>query len=98
MKYKRESIGQGKNILANNHFVSVPYDCSGIAARAADGVIPAGTIVPSNDAAAFGVLLSDVYPDENPNGAVVIHGFISRAKLAEAPDEAVKLPLIQFVD
>lgn len=85
MKFSTTAVTQEVNILANDHFVSVPYDCSQITANA-DGVIPAGTIIPANDATAKGILLHDVVKDENPNGAIVIHGFIDKNKLPVAPE------------
>lgn len=86
MKYKNASFTPQKEILANDHFVAVPYDCSSLTADS-DGVVKAGTIVPKNDGTAIGVLLYDVTPDDNPNGAVVIHGFVKKSKLPEQPSE-----------
>lgn len=85
MKYTERSFVSGKLILANDHYVAIPCDCSELTALATDGVIPAGTIVPANDATAQGVLLNDVVVAENPNGTMVIHGFINSEKLGEAP-------------
>lgn len=93
MKFKTETIGQPVNILANDHYVTLNYDCSELEAKAKDGVIPAGTIVPANDTSAVGVLLNDVYFDDDPNGAVVVHGFINKDKLPEAPAEDAKTAL-----
>ncbi len=95
MKFKNTNISQGINILANDHYVAIPYNCSEIADK--NGVIPAGTIIPANDATAIGVLLNDVAKDENPNGTIVIHGFIDKSKLPVAPDEAVNIPMIKFM-
>jgi len=85
MQFKTTAVNSSVNILANDHFVAVPYDCSEITANS-DGVISAGTILPANDATAKGVLLRDVKKDENPNGALVIHGFIEKSKLPVAPE------------
>ena len=52
---------------------------------ATNGVIPEGTIIPSNDDKAKGVLLNPVVLAENPNGTIVIHGFIVKSKLPAAP-------------
>lgn len=90
MKFKTTNIGQPNTILANDHFVAVNYDCSELTAD--DGVIKAGTIIDG-----VGVLLNDVYPDENPNGAVVIHGFIERDKLPTAPTDESAFPQITFL-
>ena len=64
-----------------------------------NGVIPAGTIVPANDATAVGVLLGDVVKANNPNGTVVVHGFVKESKLPTAPEAAAKtaLGLIKFM-
>lgn len=85
MKFTEKSFVSKKLILANDHYVAIPYDCSELTALATDGVIPAGTVIPANDATAQGVLLTDVYLDENPNGTIVIHGFINSEKLDVAP-------------
>ena len=83
MKFTSKSIAGGVNILANDHYVAIPYDCSAIAGT--DGVVKAGTIIPANDATAIGVLLTDVVLAENPNGTIVVHGFIEKNKLPVVP-------------
>lgn len=95
MRFTSKSVTQPKEILANDHYVAIEYDCSALAAT--DGVIKAGTIVPKNDATAIGVLLYDVYPAENPNGAIVVHGFINKAKLPVAPADTVAIPQVSFI-
>lgn len=85
MKFTEKGVGQDKNILANDHYVAIPYDCSELSSLATSGVIPAGTIIPSNDKNAIGVLLNSVVLDENPNGTIVIHGFIVKSKLPAVP-------------
>ena len=97
MKFTNKSIVSGVTILANDHYVAIPYDCTELTALANDGVIPAGTIVPANDATAIGVLLNDVKLEENPNGAVVVHGFIKKSKLPAEPAESVAIPQVQFM-
>lgn len=91
MKFTTKDVTQGVNILANDHYVAIPYDCSQI--EATDGVIKAGTIIPKNDATAKGVLLNDVVLAENPNGTIVIHGFIESAKLPNVPAAEAKTAL-----
>lgn len=95
MKFKTYSVSGTKEILYNDHYVAQPYDCSAIEANA-EGIIPAGTIVPANDATAIGVLLHDVKKDDNPNGTIVIHGFIRKDKLPAEPAETVNIPGVQF--
>lgn len=84
MKFKTTEATASKEILANDHYVAVPYDCSEVTDD--NGVVKAGTIVPSNDNKAVGVLLYDVSKNDNPNGAVVIHGSINKNKLPTAPE------------
>ena len=86
MKFTSKTVAGGVNILANDHYVAIPYDCSEITGT--NGVVKAGTIIPANDATAIGVLLTDVVLGENPNGTIVIHGFINKAKLPVAPATA----------
>lgn len=97
MKFTSKTITSGVNILANDHYVAIPYDCTALSALATNGVIPAGTLIPANDATAKGVLLNDVNLNENPNGAIVIHGFINKSKLPAAPADTVAIPQVQFM-
>lgn len=97
MKFTTNAVTRTAEILYNDHYVAIPYDCSAVAANA-DGIIPAGTMIPANDATAKGVLLHDVKKAENPNGTIVIHGFIKKAKLPAAPAESVDLPNVLFMD
>lgn len=97
MKFTSTAVNRTAEILYNDHYVAMPYDCSAIEANA-EGIIPAGTIVPANDATAKGVLLFDVNKEGNPNGTIVIHGFIKKSKLPAAPDSTVALPGVQFMD
>lgn len=97
MKSTVKTFVNTKEILYNDHYVGIPYDCSEITANA-DGIIPAGTIVPANDATAIGVLLSDVVKADNPNGTIVIHGFIKKSALPVAPADTVAIPMVKFMD
>lgn len=96
MRYNRTHVTLPKEILYNDHYVAKPYNCEGITANA-DGIIPAGTIVPANDATAIGVLLHDVKPADNPNGTIVIQGYINVDKIPEAPADTVNIPMVQFM-
>lgn len=98
MKFTQNSVAQGKNILANDHYVAIPYDCTALTALAKDGIIPEGTIIPANDATAVGVLLNPVVLAENPNGTIVIHGFIAKSKLPAAPADTVAIKQVVFLD
>lgn len=98
MKFTTKSVVQGVNILANDHYVAIPYDCSNLSSLATDGVIKEGTIIPANDATAIGVLLNPVVLAENPNGTIVIHGFIAKSKLPATPASTVAIPQVKFMD
>ena len=100
MKFTTKSVVAPVEILANDHFVSVSYDCTNLTSLATDGVIPAGTVIPANNSTAKGILLNDVNLNENPNGAIVIHGFIKTAKLPAELGEGVAeaLKQITFLD
>ena len=97
MKFTKTAVARTAEILYNDHYIAIPFDCSAIAANG-EGIIPAGTLIPANDATAKGVLLHDVVKAENPNGTIVIHGFIKKAKLPAAPASTVALPMIQFME
>ena len=102
MKFSQSTVVAGKEILYNDHYAAIPYDCTSLTSLATNNVIPAGTLIPSNDGNAIGVLLSDVDLTANPNGTVVIHGFIKQASLPTAPSSAAVTALIgkgvQFID
>ena len=99
MKFKKTIVGMQKNILANDHYGAIPYNCSSLTPDS-NGIVKAGTIIPKNDSTAIGVLLYDVAIDENPNGAIAIHGFIRREKIPAVPtNEAIgALSNITFID
>lgn len=97
MKFTNNAVTRPAEILYNDHYVAIPYDCTEIAANE-DGIIPAGTLIPANDASAIGVLLSAVNKESNPNGTIVIHGFIKKSKLPEAPADTVAIPMVQFME
>ena len=81
MKYTNTSIGGSVEILASKDFQAVPINV-----KAVTGTVKAGTPltidgeVASNGSGAAGILLYDVKADENPNGALVVHGIIDAAK------------------
>lgn len=95
MKFTGKAVTASKEILALEHHVGIPYDCSALATNE-KGYVPAGTIVPANDATAQGVLLYDVKPDENPNGTIIVHGFIKQSALPAVPAETAVAKLTQI--
>lgn len=88
MKFTNTTVGAPTEILYNDHYVAIPYNCTSLSALASNGVIAAGTIIPSNDGNAEGVLMRDVTLAENPNGTVITHGFIKQSALPTAPTQA----------
>lgn len=114
MKFEKKEFGDTINILANDHYVAMPLK---IDTSETDGVMKAGKPVAADgkkaattssgepavqSSNAIGVLLHDVEGD-NPNGTVVIHGFIETTKAqthsgvtVDAPTKAV-LPMIRFM-
>ena len=86
MIFKKSSVLATSEILFNSHYVAIPYDLTDLTSLATNGAIPAGTIIPANDETAVGVLLHDVVLAENPNGTVVIDGFIKSEKMAVEPE------------
>lgn len=97
MKFNSTKVSESKIILANDHYTAVTYDCSKI--ETTDGIIKEGTIIPANDNTAVGVLLDDVDKNSNPNGTIVIHGFIRKDKMPAQPSTAAvtALNLIKFM-
>ena len=87
MKFTNTTITQQVEILKNDHYVGIPITLNFTSVAAgSDGrkVVKAGTPinvsgVADNTATAIGILLYDVY-DSNPNGTLVVHGFIEMAK------------------
>ena len=62
-------------------------------------VVKAGTFYPANDTTAIGVVLNDYdVTDGDAMMAVVIHGFIKKEALPVAPNAAVDIPMIKFVE
>lgn len=102
MIFEENNVITGKEILYNAHYVAIPYDCTALSSLATNGVIQAGTLIPANDGSAIGVLLHNVTLADNPNGTVVISGFIKQSALPEAPTQAAVTALIgkgvQFLD
>ena len=80
MKFEKTAYDGTYNILFNDHFVgkTIVVDVSGGSTIKAGSPLSAAGVV-ANDATAVGILLDDV-PVDNPNGTIVIHGFIDTAK------------------
>jgi len=87
-KFIKTSTVAKADILYFDHYVGKTYtvpDDGVVANSEGKKIVPAGTILPANDATAKGVLLEDVdvtYGDAP--GTLVVHGFIDNAKLVAA--------------
>ena len=102
VEYNKQDYTTAKQILVfPDHYVAVAqtFLSNDSAAVTEDGrkIIKAGTIYPSNDANAIGVVFNDMdVTNGDRTGAVIIHGFIKTAALPVAPDAAAKEALKQI--
>ncbi len=105
VEYKHQDYTTGKQILVfPDHYVGVAhtFNQNDAAAVTVDGrkIIRAGTIYPTNDATAIGVVFSDTdVTDGDCNGTIIIHGFIKKAALPVAPaaEAITALNMIKFM-
>jgi len=79
MIYTETNVAGSVEILAANDFKAIPIKVSG------NAVVKAGTPLTSAGASttgtgAVGILLYDVDPSKNPNGAAVTEGYIDATK------------------
>lgn len=101
----KQEFGTFKEILVfPDHYVAMPktFTKDHSLATQVDGkkIIKAGTIYPSNDASAVGVVFRDVdVTNDDANGAIIIHGFVKTAALPAVPSTTAKGALtgIQFL-
>lgn len=104
IEYKSQDYTTGKQILVfPDHYVGVAktFARNDSAAATVDGrkIIKAGTIYPSNDANAIGVVFYDVdVTDGDQNGTLIVHGFIKTGAIPANPSSNAKAALkgIQF--
>lgn len=105
MKYKTIAYDSAKPILAMpDHYVSIARKAtkdSSMAAKEGDRfIIKAGTIYPSNDNNAIGVVLQDYdVTESDASMAIVLHGFIRADRLPYSPSAAAlkNLRMIYFL-
>lgn len=82
MKYTNTSCAGTYEILAADDFIALPKTI------VSDNIVLAGTPIAASGSPvlsgtnAVGILLYDVNPAENPNGAVVVFGVIDATKAA----------------
>lgn len=106
MPYKTNSYGTEKQILMfPDHKVAYGqiFKSNDAAAVTVNGrkILKAGTIYPTNDANAVGVIENTLdLTDGDRAGAILIHGFINSKKIpTKATTEAkAVLPLIKFMN
>lgn len=82
------------NFLASENFQAFTTHVPSTSPLAVDGVIKAGTVFPSNDASAKGILLHDVNLRNGDNVAsLIIAGYILESRLPVVVDAAAKTAL-----
>lgn len=108
MKYKTIAYDSAKHILAMpDHYVSIARKAAkatkagGMVVKEGDRfIIKAGTIYPSNDNKAIGVVLQDYdVTESDASMAIVLHGFIRADRLPIQPSDAAlkNLRMIYFL-
>lgn len=97
MKVTQEKlIREEINFLASDKYVAFTTTVPQSKGEDIDGrkIVKAGTILPSNDANAKGILLEDVDVTNGDNiGSLIEDGFILKNRLPVAPDEAAIMAL-----
>lgn len=104
VKFVKEDYGNTKEILMfPDHYVAHAHTFlkNDAAAAQVDGkkIIKAGTIYPTNTAAAVGVVMYDVdVTNGDETGALIVHGFVNASKLPAQPTAAAlaALNLVKF--
>ena len=83
MKFSKTSVGGTVEILAADDFVAIPIKVDETSTvKAGTPMTSAGKKIVSTSYAA-GMLLYDVDPTENPNGALLVQGVVDKAKAQE---------------
>lgn len=104
MRFSSTDYGSEKQILMfPNPYVAAPQKFSQNSSLAVTEngrkIIKAGTIYPSNDASALGIVFNDLDVTEgDQNGAIIVFGFVKTSALPVAPTAAAKtaLNMIKF--
>lgn len=85
MKFTRNSVDVGYTILASNDYTAIPIEVTETAAVKAGYPMVLSTGKKAESAAtADGILLYDVDPNENPNGALLVMGVVDSKKAAQS--------------
>lgn len=80
MKYEKTQYGGTIEILAADDFVALPVSVKGSTVVKAGTPVKADGTVLSATTDAQGILLYDVDPTSNPNGAMLVQGVINLTK------------------
>lgn len=80
MNLTKKDIGSNVEILAADEFTAIPVKCAGTAVLKAGTPLTAAGAAALNGSSAVGILLYDVDPTVNPNGAMVVAGVVDYAK------------------
>ena len=85
MKFSKTSVGGTVEILAADDFVAIPIKVDETSTvKAGTPMTSAGKkIAATSYATAAGMLMYDVDPTENPNGALLVQGVVDKAKAQE---------------
>ena len=80
MKLTKNEIGSNVEILAADEYTAIPIKCVGSTVLKAGTPLTAAGAAALNGSSAVGILLYDVDPTQNPNGAMVVQGVVDYAK------------------
>lgn len=95
-KYEYESI----NWLGSSKFINKTYQIPESLGKVLDGkmIVKSGTVFPSNDAGAIGIVFNDVdVTDGDEMGAVLVAGIVIEERLPEPINVEAELKLIDVV-
>lgn len=83
MNFAKTTVGGTVEILASKDFQAIPAKIAGTDVVKAGMPITDAGAAAADGTGAVGILLYDVNPDKNPNGALVVSGIIDWAKAKE---------------
>lgn len=87
------------NFLDSEKFVSFTRQVDKDTPGVKDGIVPAGTVFPKNDATAEGITINDVDVSNGPQAVgVIVEGYINAARLPLIPasDAVIAMKKITF--
>lgn len=102
MKVTKTTVPERVEILANDHYVGIPIKIalgSGETRKQGTPITMTGTVATGADTA--GILLYTV-DERNPNGTIVVHGFIETARAQALSGVTITdtmkaaLPMVRF--